>query len=124
MPTCTGTPAQTQQTAADGSYLFTGLTDGDYCVKVVDGTGTPLEDYTLTGDPDGGTLSNQWPITGLSGDTEDLDNNFGYLPGGDGAINGTVFEDLRPHILWMQRPAFFIDVQSIRIDPNFYHLGT
>jgi uncharacterized repeat protein (TIGR01451 family) len=42
----------TQVTDSNGNYLFTDLIPGTYEVRVVTGIGTPLEDWTLSSDPD------------------------------------------------------------------------
>lgn len=42
----------TDVTDANGNYLFENLIPGTYTVRVVTGTGTPLEGWTLSADPD------------------------------------------------------------------------
>lgn len=85
--TADDTIAATTTTAADGSYLFTGVMPGVYCVVVTD-TATVLDGLTLTGgaNPAG-------PITLSAGQTY-LDADFGYK--GDvfaGSIGDLVFYD-------------------------------
>ncbi|MGB5686943.1 MAG: SdrD B-like domain-containing protein, partial [Candidatus Electrothrix sp.] len=75
-----------------GSYLFPGLPNGTYTVKVVD-NGNLLDGLSITADPDGGADSQSSVI--LSGD--DPDQDFGYAPIGhtntDGLIGDTIFLD-------------------------------
>ncbi len=63
----------TTVTAANGTYLFGGLPDGDYRVVVSGGIAVAAEN---TGDPDGGT-ADQADLT-LTGGASDLDQDFGY----------------------------------------------
>ncbi|MCI5220742.1 MAG: hypothetical protein D3914_16510, partial [Candidatus Electrothrix sp. LOE2] len=75
-----------------GSYLFPGLPNGTYTVKVVD-NGNLLDGLSITADPDGGADSQSSVI--LSGD--DPAQDFGYAPIGhtntDGLIGDTIFLD-------------------------------
>ncbi len=91
----------TATTAADGSYLFSGLVPGDYIVEV-DSTnfdmGEPLNGYLQTGDPDETgtcvTCDNEGASTlGFGG--SDLTLDFGYQADTAAVypISGTVFED-------------------------------
>ncbi len=73
-------------TAADGSYIFVGLSPGAYVVMV--NGGTPPAGYTLTGDPDT-TPDNQTttPILLAPGDVY-VNADFGYQPTGNFASIG------------------------------------
>jgi uncharacterized repeat protein (TIGR01451 family) len=92
----------TATTAADGSYLFSGLEPGDYLVEV-DATnfdvGQPLDGYTQIGDPDEAgicvTCDDQGSSTLGLGDS-DLSLDFGYQATTAAVypISGTVFEDV------------------------------
>ncbi len=71
----------------DGSYLFTGLAPGKYCVKVTD-TNNVLTGLTLTGGP-----NPHGPITLAAGRTY-LDADFGYTAATyTGQIGDLVFYD-------------------------------
>ncbi|MDX1996171.1 MAG: SdrD B-like domain-containing protein, partial [Thermoanaerobaculia bacterium] len=63
-----------QQTGANGEYLFTGLAPGNYTVRIVTST-LPAGAYP-TFDPDGGT-AHQASVT-LTGPERRLDIDFGY----------------------------------------------
>ncbi|MGD1993025.1 MAG: SdrD B-like domain-containing protein [Anaerolineae bacterium] len=87
----------TTTTTITGFYLFDGLPDGDYFVRV-DATTLPTG-FTQTGDPDGtldhvgGTTT---PITINNSDAsstndDDLDQDFGYS--GNTIIDGTIWHD-------------------------------
>ena len=85
---CNGAGASvigTRTTAADGSYLFTGVAPGTYCVKVTD-TNNVLAGQTLTGgtNPHG-------PINLPAGGSY-LNADFGYK-GATGQIGDLVFYD-------------------------------
>jgi hypothetical protein len=86
---------KTDTTDSNGNYLFEGLDEGDYEVRV-NGASVP-SGYTLTGDPDEtGTCSTcdaKQTVT-LGFDQQYYDADFGYQPGGTGSIGDTVFEDL------------------------------
>ncbi|MCK5922096.1 MAG: hypothetical protein KAG66_14230, partial [Methylococcales bacterium] len=79
-----GEPAvATQLTDSDGHYLFTGLPDGNYLVKVTD-TDNVLANTTQTADPDA-TLDSTSAVdldsAGVSAASiVDLDQDFGYKP--------------------------------------------
>ncbi|MCX6031445.1 MAG: hypothetical protein NT169_19370 [Chloroflexi bacterium] len=79
--TADDTVAATKTTAPDGSYLFTGVAPGKYCVKVTD-TNNVLTGLTLTGgaNPHG-------PITLAAGGTY-LNADFGYH--GTTTFNGQI----------------------------------
>ncbi|MBT8207753.1 MAG: carboxypeptidase regulatory-like domain-containing protein, partial [Acidimicrobiia bacterium] len=80
----------TTTTAADGSYLFSGLPPGDYTVEVTD-TGSVLSGYTQTGDPDA-TLDGEGTASiALNG--SDLSMDFGYQLATLPDVSGNVFED-------------------------------
>ena len=82
-----GTVIQTKTTNANGNYLFDGLTAGTYCVETVYPSG-----YTVTADPDGG--ANGYSTVTLPTDTsQNLDQDFGFQPGGAGIIGDKVFDD-------------------------------
>jgi uncharacterized repeat protein (TIGR01451 family) len=85
--TADDTTVATTTTAADGSYLFTGVAPGTYCVQVTDTAGV-LTGLTLTGgtNPHG-------PITVAAGDSY-LDADFGYSGAAyTGQIGDLVFYD-------------------------------
>lgn len=81
----------TTTTGADGKYLFTGLPEGTYTVRLVTGAGTPLENYTPTVDPDGGAAHQA--TFSLTTGQQNLNIDFGYQPFGPGAIGDTVWKD-------------------------------
>jgi len=78
-------------TAADGSYLFTGVDPGDYKVDVTD-TGGVLSGYTLTLGPH----SSKDPSTQIHVDAGDayLNADFGYYKSGLGTIGNQIWHDL------------------------------
>ena len=81
-------------TAADGSYVFDGLSKGIYEVRVTGGT----TGYSQTGDPDHfgttGTNDNKTtvPVILAPGDVF-VNADFGYQPATSGTISGTVWFD-------------------------------
>ncbi|MCA1962781.1 MAG: carboxypeptidase regulatory-like domain-containing protein, partial [Prosthecobacter sp.] len=79
-----------QSTTTDntGKYDFTGLAAGTYVVRV-----TPPTNHTATFDMDGISTLNQATVT-VALNQARLDVDFGYRPGGSGAISGRVFNDL------------------------------
>lgn len=78
-----GATVATTTTDANGKYLFTGLSSPDsYCVDV-----TPPAGYTLTTPPEPRNVALALNETNLTAD-------FGYLPGGTGAVGDKVFEDV------------------------------
>jgi uncharacterized repeat protein (TIGR01451 family) len=82
-----------QATDVNGNYLFQGLADGTYVVRVI-----PPDDFTQTYDNFGAQDDNEGRGT-VSGGSADLSADFGYEPdlvGGASTVNvsGTVFEDL------------------------------
>ncbi|MBW6467239.1 MAG: DUF11 domain-containing protein, partial [Brevefilum sp.] len=90
-------------TDANGYYLFEGLANGTYVVKV--DTTTLPEGYILTGDPDGCEgdpceiiTPHEHEVTlGLIGEElviEYLDADFGYYNAATYAVSGTVWDDL------------------------------
>ncbi|MCI5224425.1 MAG: hypothetical protein D3924_17595, partial [Candidatus Electrothrix sp. AR4] len=83
----------TATTDANGTYLFDGLLNNSYTVKVLDNANL-LDGLISTADPDGGADSKS-ALT-LSG-ADDLDQDFGYaLQGhsaGEGLIGDTIFLD-------------------------------
>ncbi|RME55372.1 MAG: hypothetical protein D6790_16040, partial [Caldilineae bacterium] len=70
---CTGTVLNTQTTGVDGSYLFSNLSAGDYCVDV-DASTLPAPGYTHT-------TSNDPQAVTLAADEQRLDVDFGYVAG-------------------------------------------
>jgi hypothetical protein len=80
----------TTTTRSDGFYLFTGLAPGEYVVQVVDGTGTPLDGYTVTSGPQSQGSSRSAPITVAGGDVF-LNADFGYFQAGLGTIGNQVW---------------------------------
>lgn len=88
-PPGAGTPPVTYlvSTGSNGFYTLGGIQqNSDVTIRVLD---APLLNnaFVQTGDPNGGTLSNQWQITGINTNVSDL--NFGYLQD-LGSIGGTV----------------------------------
>jgi uncharacterized repeat protein (TIGR01451 family) len=75
-------------TAADGSYSFADLPDGDYIVDVEESTLPGV--FTQTEDPDS-MVDGQGAIS-LTG-TGATGVDFGYLPSGSGSLGDTVFID-------------------------------
>jgi hypothetical protein len=69
----------TTTTNPDGSYLFSGLADGNYYVQVTDGTGTPLENYTITAGAQS-VGSNTTELISLDEGDIYLNADFGYHP--------------------------------------------
>ena len=80
----------TTTTAADGSYLFTGVAAGDYQVDVTD-TGSVLSGYALTTGPQSETD----PTAAFHVDAADvyLNADFGYFNASLGSIGNQVFFD-------------------------------
>ena len=68
----------TTSTAADGSYLFKDIMNGDYVVVITD-VNNIIHDLSNTVDPDGG--KNGYSAVTLSG-SDALLENFGYVPAG------------------------------------------
>ena len=77
----------TTTTAGNGSYLFSGLTPGVYCVKVTD------KNNVLTGQALTGGTNPAGPITLVAGQTY-LDADFGYKGTASGQIGDLVFYDV------------------------------
>lgn len=91
--TLSGAASATATTDANGNYLFSGLNPGSYTVTMPNpGTGGVPSGYTLTADPNGGTINPTYSLT-LATDEKRLDVDFGYKPGGAGSIGDQVFED-------------------------------
>ena len=92
-----GVGIATAVTDANGSYLFSGLPDGSYSVKVTD-TANILVNLTQSGDPDG-VFDGMGTVLDLGvGDPNpvaNLDQDFGYTPlgqqNGEGLIGNTIF---------------------------------
>lgn len=83
-----GAPIQTKTTDANGQYLFAGLSAGNYCVDVpAPGSGGVPSGYTLT-------TANDPTTVALATDEQRLNVDFGYKPGGAGAIGDQVFSDV------------------------------
>ncbi len=80
----------TTTTDANGLYYFNGVTAGTYMVMV--DTATIPAGYGQTGDPDG-TMDHAHTVI-LAENQQYLTADFGYRPGGAGAIGDTVFEDV------------------------------
>jgi uncharacterized repeat protein (TIGR01451 family) len=87
----------TTTTSITGYYLFAGLTDGDYVVRV-NTASLPGTTFTQTGDPErpdancsgGNRCDNQSPVT-LSGSSDLTNRDFGYrVPN---TIYGNIWED-------------------------------
>ena len=79
---------QTAVTDANGTYVFNGLVDATYVVKVASGVPSG---YLLTGDPDS-TSDDEHTVT-LGVDESYLTADFGYQPAGTGSIGDLVFAD-------------------------------
>ncbi|MDM8550958.1 SdrD B-like domain-containing protein, partial [Desulfobacterales bacterium HSG2] len=79
----TGVDCPTTTVDENGDYIFNGLIAGTYPVKI------------LSGVPDAYTASTPETFTiTLANDTQkSLENNVGYLPGGNGSIGNLFFED-------------------------------
>ena len=94
----------TTTTDANGNYIFEGLAAGTYTVKITDlgPDGLPangdemLTDYTQTYDPNStcpsGGCNGQSTVTLTTGQ-RNLDQDFGYKPGGTGSIGDTLWKD-------------------------------
>ncbi len=79
----------TLTTGSDGSYLFTGLADGDYIISIA----SPPSGYTFTGtDSDPGSAGDQLAASVSSGSTS-LDTDFGYLALVPRTVSGTIWDD-------------------------------
>ncbi len=80
-------------TTATGGYLFEGLADGTYIVRVLTGTIPLPAGFTQTGDPDA-TLDSQGTAT-VSGGGSDLTMDFGYRASTPTySVSGTIWKDL------------------------------
>ncbi len=92
--TCTpGLNCPTLATDANGHYLFSGLTAGNYTVVVpTPGTDGVPGGYTVTADPNGAPYTTSFTYA-LSTDELYLGADWGYKPGGAGSIGDTVFDD-------------------------------
>ena len=76
-----GAVVATTTTAADGSYLFTGVTPGEYTVRVEASellAGGTLENFTATSGPQSEGADQSDPVTVTAGDIL-LDVDFGYV---------------------------------------------
>jgi uncharacterized repeat protein (TIGR01451 family) len=81
----------TQSTSATGTYLFTGLPSSNYLVIVDEADAQFPVDYTRTFDPQGFLDGRStFRIT----TTNRLDQDFGYLATGSGAIGDTIWRDI------------------------------
>ncbi|MFT5654505.1 MAG: putative repeat protein (TIGR01451 family), partial [Arenicella sp.] len=86
--TCTlGINCPTDITDADGKYTFVGLAQGTYTVVVTN----PPANYTPAADPDVGTAHQSQVV--LAESEQNLDQDFGYSPGGIGTIGDLVWHD-------------------------------
>jgi len=76
--------------ASNGSYLFTGLADGNYIVDLP----TPPSGYTYTTEsPDNDPATGHQQAATLSGGSSVLNRDFGYQPTVSRTISGTLWED-------------------------------
>lgn len=83
----------TTVTDANGEYLFEGLPDGNYVVKV--DTTTVPSGYTNTYDEDNGTSSpNNQTATTVSGGFAHLTADFGYYNNTSYPVSGNIFNDV------------------------------
>jgi len=86
----------TYTTVADGSYLATGLPDGNYSVAVIGGLPAGLDVNTFDDDAGTGTPDGRSVVTDLGVGTvqpaADLDQDFGYA--GTGTIGDTIWLDV------------------------------
>jgi uncharacterized repeat protein (TIGR01451 family) len=77
-------------TATDGTYSIAGIpSNSTVTVTVNEGT-LPNPAYVLSGDPNGGSLSNVYVVANINADTTNVD--FGYFAN-YGSINGTIVTD-------------------------------
>ena len=84
------------QTAADGSYSFSAVPEGDYVLVEIDPAGySSISDIDTTDDsdtvPNSDTNNNQIPVTLTAGEADD-DNNF--VDNQPGNITGTIWLDV------------------------------
>jgi hypothetical protein len=68
--------AITEQTGPNGEYLFTELPAGSYSVTVDTGSGSPVNGFFNSGDPDGGNDSTS--VVTLTEGEDNLNQDFGY----------------------------------------------
>lgn len=79
----------TLTTDANGIYLFTGLSDGNYIVSIE----TPPAGYNYTGaDSDSGTTGHQ-QAANITGGSSILTKNFGYTPPVPRSVSGSIWKD-------------------------------
>jgi plastocyanin len=71
-----GDATETAVTGPDGKYLFTDLPAGNYTVTVDTSSGSPVNGFTNTADPDGGLDSTS--AVELAAGEDNLDQDFGY----------------------------------------------
>ena len=89
---------ESTHTAADGSYLFTGKTAGDYIVQVDTSTLPPglipTYSYVLGSFDSNDSNDNPYHVTLVSKSDMDLTVDFGYIPAPAGSIGDYVWRDL------------------------------
>jgi hypothetical protein len=89
---------ESTHTAADGSYLFTGKTAGDYIVQVDTSTLPPglipTYSYVLGSLDSNDSNDNPYHVTLVSKSDMDLTVDFGYIPAPAGSIGDYVWRDL------------------------------
>lgn len=89
---------ESTHTAADGSYLFTGKTAGDYIVQVDTSTLPPglipTYSYVLGSFDSNDSNDNPYHVTLASKSDMDLTVDFGYIPAPAGSIGDYVWRDL------------------------------
>jgi len=79
----------TLTTDANGIYLFTGLSDGNYIVSIE----TPPAGYNYTGaDSDPGTTGHQ-QAANITGGSSVLTKNFGYIAPDPRSVSGSIWQD-------------------------------
>ncbi|MEZ5585104.1 MAG: SdrD B-like domain-containing protein, partial [Candidatus Competibacteraceae bacterium] len=89
----TDTVQATLTTDANGNYLFSGLSDGDYIVSI---ESPPVGyAYVQPGQPadSDGTTSGQQRSANITGGVSDLDNDFGYQAGNPRTLSGRLWND-------------------------------
>ncbi|MCL5023989.1 MAG: C25 family cysteine peptidase [Nitrospirae bacterium] len=79
----------TLTTDADGNYLFTGLSDGNYVVSVE----SPPAGYTYNGTDSDPVTTGQQQAASITGGGNALTANFGYSASTPRSVSGTIWQD-------------------------------